>query len=141
VADERAVVVRVLAHRDRLHVDDRVVALRPVRARVLAERRLGLALGRMDLALEHELRPRRDLDVDRLALHHLERLADHRACDRELVDVDAREAEAPELDRGMDAGEDRHLRRAAALDVLLHDVVPVRGLGDLDPHLVLRLDL
>ena len=76
MTDERALVKSVPAHRYGFHVYDGIVALRTVCARVLAEWGFRLALGRMNLAFQHDLGLRRHFDADGLAFHHLERLAE-----------------------------------------------------------------
>ena len=75
---------------DRERLGGRVVA------GVVAERALEGQVALLDVALEHDLRVRGHLEVDRLALDELDRLALEEAGEHELVDVlraAAREAE------------------------------------------------
>ena len=66
---------------DRERLDGRVVT------GVVAERAFGADLVFLDVALEHDLRARRDLDPDADAFHELDRLAAQEAGEHQLVDV------------------------------------------------------
>jgi hypothetical protein len=72
-----------------------------------AERSLGGALARQDLALEHELGVGRHQYLGGAALHQLERLAEEPAHDPALVLVDRADRERAERDRRMHADHQR----------------------------------
>ena len=141
VAHEGALVERALPHGHGLDIDHRVDALGSVGAGVLAEGRLLLHFGGVDLAFQHDLRAGRHLHVDGLALHQLHRPAEHGPGDAELVGVDGGEAQVADV-HGRVAADDRgHLRGPAPGLVLLEDVVAVGGLRDLDAEAVPALQL
>ncbi len=87
LADDDRGVDRIAAHRDRAEAEDRKRLGVRVVARVVAERALDADVVFRHVALEHDLRVRGHLEVDRLALDELDRLAAEKACEHELVEV------------------------------------------------------
>ena len=87
LADDGCRVDGILAVRDGRDVEDRVVVGEGVVARVVAERPLAAHLVRAHITLEDDLSRGRHLDVDRLALDHLDRLVAQEAREDHLVDV------------------------------------------------------
>ena len=87
LADDDRRVDRVAAHRDRGQVEDRKEVGGRVVAGVVAKRALDAELALLDVALHDDLGMGRHLEVDRLGLHQLDRLAAQEAGDHELVDV------------------------------------------------------
>src|SRR5262249_56529449 len=91
----------------------------------LAERSLGLAHAGRHEALDDDLRLCRHLEVDCLALHQLERLAEDAGAHLELVVSLVPPAEVGEdLVTGMKPDRERHRRREPAL-LVFHEVGPV----------------
>ena len=113
---------RIVARCDRL--DDEHVACRTVGrvAGVLAVGTLILEHIGEDFAFQHEFGLRRHLDVDGLAFDEINRLAEQRAGDVELVDLHRDFGSGGEIDRRMHADHDRDLEillaRRAALQVV-----------------------
>ena len=85
-ADDRREVDRVLAPRHAGHVEDREVVGQRVEARVIAERPLAATLAGLDVALDHDLRVRRHLEVDRDGLDEVHARAPEEAREQQLVE-------------------------------------------------------
>ena len=83
---EEGLVDGCLAMHDARHVEHGIGHARTHVAGVLAERRLGLAVSGVHVPFDHDLGAGRDLQIDRLALHQLDRFARYAAGDRKLVD-------------------------------------------------------
>src|SRR5216683_3192666 len=127
---------RVPAPGDRRHLEDRRRAFGALAvAGELAERPLGLTHARRHDALDDDLGLRRDLEVDGLALHELERLAQDARAHLELVVPLVPAAEVGEdLVAGMEPDRERHRCRETAL-LVLHEVRPVVARRHPEAHL------
>ena len=76
--------------RDACDVEDRVLVRHGVEARVIAKRPFRPQLAEVHIALENVLRVRRHLEIDRLALHQLHRLAAQKSRNQVLLDIGRR---------------------------------------------------
>ena len=102
--------------RDRRDVEARERIDRRVVAGVIAERPLREELlARIDVALEHEVRVGRDLEVDRLAAHVLDRLAAQEPGEHPLVDAVGQRRGRGVGERRIAAERDRDLEPLAEL--------------------------
>src|ERR1700733_1246138 len=81
---------------------------------VLAVGTFVLVLAGKDLALDHDLRPRRHLDINHLALDQFDRLAKESACNLEFIDLHRYLGGCRDIDRRMNAYNDRDFQITAA---------------------------
>ena len=136
------VVDRVAPHGDprHLHQADRVLG-GSVEPGVFGERAVGGLLRRVEEALDGDLGPGRDRDVDGLARHHLERLAHQRAHHLVFVGIEGLLRQRAQ-DRGRVVADEQHrVHRLIHLAVLAVDVARVVGRVEHAGELVPSLDL
>ena len=133
LADDDRRVDRVAPHRERRHVEDGERLGRRVVAGVVAERALGGEVALLDVALEHDLRVRGDLDVDRLRPARARPASLEEAGEHELVDVLRQRRRSrvrahgiePERDRDLEPPVREQVVRAAVLvDLPVHQRRP-----------------
>ena len=111
--DDR-VVDRLLAHGHALDVQHRERLDRGVEAGVVAERALGRPLPRLQVALEDDLRLRRDLQRHGQAVDHLDPLAAQEAGEQVFVDVAGQRGAGRVADHRVAADRDGHRQPLAA---------------------------
>ena len=99
------------ARRDRLHLDGRVLAGRPVILRELAERPFGLAHARQQAPLDDDLGAGGHAHIVGRAFHHVQRRAVQRARHLQLVMVDRQDRLAGEQGQRVHADRDGYVER------------------------------
>ena len=87
LANNRRRINRMFAVRDAGDVEHGIIIGERIIARMVTERPFAAHLVRAHIALEHDFRARRHLEIDRLALHHLDGLVPQEAREHHLVDV------------------------------------------------------
>ena len=85
--DDRCQVRRVLSMREAGQVENRIVVGLRVEAGVVAERTFAASLARLDVAFEHDVRARRDFEVDADAFDDLDPPPREKAAEQQFVEA------------------------------------------------------